>query len=112
MVLFVPALSEAGDDPGREVRQLAPIGILDGGQHDVSLVPGDSEQVTHQGSGGGFRPGCVRADQRDAPLDQREAIGSALGDQSGVPACLVLAIGIRVRVASRITLLTVPLMVQ
>jgi len=68
--------------------------------------------VAHQGPGGGFRPGRVRADQRDAPLDQREAISSALGDQSGVPARLVLAIGIRACVASRVTLLAVLLVVQ
>jgi len=43
VVLLVPALSKAGDDPGGEVRQLAAVGVLDGGQHDVSLVPGDSE---------------------------------------------------------------------
>jgi len=112
MILLVSPLPEARDHAGREVGQLAAVGIFDRGQDNVRLVSGNPEQVPHQGPSGSLRAGRVRADQRNAPLDRRQAISPAFGDQVGVPARLVLAIGVRVCGASRITQLVVPLMVQ
>ncbi|MGH1574346.1 hypothetical protein ACRAWG_31455 [Methylobacterium sp. P31] len=85
-ILRLAPLLQAPLDPGREVGQLAPVGVLDDPRHCDGLVVDDRQPVADESASRALGPPGVGADQLDAAGQQLPAKPSgilAVGRASG-----------------------------
>ncbi|WP_238308962.1 hypothetical protein, partial [Methylorubrum suomiense] len=69
-VEFLPTPAQPKLNPGREIGQFAPVGVLDHVEHRRRLVPGDPEPMADEGARRAAGSAGVGADQVDADRQQ------------------------------------------